>query len=101
MHYELLTYEADGLSLHSRLYVGPGAGPRPGVLVFPEAFGLSEHALARAERLAGMGYAALASDLHGDGRLIEGLEEAIGLLQPLYAEPARTRNRAAAGLAAL
>ena len=48
-----------------------------------------------------MGYVALASDLHGDGRLIDGLEEAIGLLQPLYAEPARTRARAGAGLAAL
>jgi dienelactone hydrolase len=71
------------------------------VLVFPEAFGLGGHALARAERLAGMGYVALASDLHGDGRLVEDLDEAIGLLQPLYAEPARTQARAAAGLAAL
>jgi dienelactone hydrolase len=101
MHSELVTYEADGLSLKSLLFCAPGAGPRPGVLVFPEAFGLGGHAIACAERLAGMGYVALASDLHGDGRLIDGLEEAMGPLQPLYAEPARTRARTAAGLAAL
>ena len=57
--------------------------------------------IGRAERLAGMGYVALASDLHGDGRLVDGLEEAIGMLQPLFADPSRTRARAGAGLAAL
>jgi dienelactone hydrolase len=101
MHSEPLTYRADGITLHSRLFGPPAGGPHPGVLVFPEAFGLGQHALDRAARLAGMGYVALASDLHGDGRLIDGLEEVIGLLQPLYAEPARTRARAGAGLAAL
>jgi dienelactone hydrolase len=39
------------------------------VLVFPEAFGLGEHAMSRAERLAGLGYVALACDLRGDGRV--------------------------------
>ena len=101
MHSELLTYQADGLTLQSRLFVPPGGGRRPGVLVFPEAFGLGEHAIGRAERLAGMGYVALASDLHGDGLLVDGLEEAIGMLQPLFADPSRTRARAGAGLAAL
>ena len=101
MHHETLTYQADGLTMISQLFVEPGAERRPGVLVFPEAFGLGEHALSRARRLAALGYAALACDLHGDGRLIDDLQEAIALLQPLYAEPARTRARAGAGLAAL
>ncbi len=101
MHSELLTYPADGLTLQSRLFVPPGGGRRPGVLVFPEAFGLGEHAIGRAERLAGMGYVALASDLHGDGLLVDELETAIGMLQPLFADPSRTRARAGAGLAAL
>lgn len=101
MNQEILTYEADGIILKSHLFFEPGAGRRPGVLVFPEAFGLGEHAIARAQRLAGMGYVALASDLHGQGRLVDDLQEALGLLEPLYAEPGRTRARAAAGLAAL
>lgn len=41
------------------------AGPRPGVIVVHEAFGLGEHAISNAERLAGLGYAALAMDLWG------------------------------------
>ena len=57
MHTEAVTYEADGLSMRGHLYVDGGGDRRPGVLVFPEAFGLSEHAKAQAERLAGLGYA--------------------------------------------
>lgn len=101
MHRETLAYEADGLTMRNQLFFEPASAPRAGVLVFPEAFGLSEHALERAERLAGMGYVALACDLHGEARLVAGLEEAMGLLKPLYADPARTRARARGGLEAL
>ncbi len=101
MQRERLSYEADGLTMRSELFVGPGTGRRPAVLVFPEAFGLGEHAIGRAERLASLGYVALASDLHGEALLIDDLQQAIERLQPLYADPAKTRARAAAGLAAL
>ncbi len=101
MHHETLTYQADGLTMRSQLFFEPGEGPRAGVLVFPEAFGLGEHALGRAERLAGMGYIALACDLHGEGRVASGLQEALGLLEPLFTDPSRTRARAAGGLQAL
>ncbi len=97
---ETLTYQADGLTMQSQLFV-EGTGKKPGVLVFPEAFGLSEHAIGKAKRLAGMGYAALACDLHGDAKLVEDLQEAIGLLTPLFAAPSRTRDRASAALHAL
>lgn len=101
MHHETLTYQADGLTMQSQLFFEPGAGKRAGVLVFPEAFGLGEHAISRAERLAGLGYIALACDLHGNGHVEDGLEAAIGLLKPLFADPSRTRARAAGGLQAL
>ena len=101
MNHEILTYQADGLTMTSELFFETAAGPRPGVLVFPEAFGLSPHAISRAERLAAMGYVALACDLHGDGRLVDDLDEAIGLLKPLFADPGRTRARARGGLHAL
>jgi dienelactone hydrolase len=42
-------------------------GRRPGVVIFPEAFGLNEHARQRALRLAQLGYVALAADLNGGG----------------------------------
>ncbi|HEX2136073.1 MAG TPA: dienelactone hydrolase family protein [Microvirga sp.] len=102
MHTETLTYEADGLQMVSHLYYDDEReGRRPGVLVFPEAFGLGNHAKSRAERLASVGYVALACDLHGDGRIVHDLDEALGLVGPLRAEPARARTRAGKALAAL
>jgi dienelactone hydrolase len=100
MHSETLMYRADGLQMRGRLYFdAEWAGqPRPGVLVFPEAFGLGEHALSRAERLAALGYVALACDLHGDGRVVDDLDAALALLQPLFDDPSRMRAR---GLGAL
>ena len=101
MHHETLPYQADGLAMRSQLFFEPASAPRAGVLVFPEAFGLGEHAISRAERLAALGYVALACDLHGEGRVVDDLQEALGLLEPLFADPSRTRARAIGGLQAL
>ncbi len=95
-----LAYEADGLSMKGHLCL-PDGKPRGSVLVFPEAFGLAAHAKRRAERLAGLGYAALAGDLHGGQYVTEGLEEALGLLAPLRADVSKMRARAAGALGAL
>ena len=101
MRTETVTYEADGLRFKSELFVEAGTEPKPGVLVFPEAFGLGDHARHRAEGLAKLGYAALACDIHGEGRLVSDLGEAIGLLKPLYADTKRMRARGLAALKAL
>jgi dienelactone hydrolase len=102
MHTEILKYEADGLKFESHLYVDRGrVGERPGVLVFPEAFGLGEHAKTKAKRLAECGYVALASDLHGEGKMLSDLAAVMAVVGPLMADPSGTRARARAGLAAL
>jgi dienelactone hydrolase len=101
MRQEILTYDADGLSMRSQLFFEPAPGPRAGVLVFPEAFGLGDHAIGRAKRLATLGYVALACDLHGEGLVMDELQKALGLLQPLFDAPSRTRARAAGALHAL
>lgn len=102
MRTETLNYEADGLSMISHLYISDErSGPRPGVLVFPEAFGLGEHAKSRAERLAETGYVALACDLHGEGRIYNDLKEVMALIEPLRSDPLRTRSRAVPALDAL
>jgi dienelactone hydrolase len=101
MHQETLTYQADGITWRSRLLFEPAPGPRAGVLVFPEAFGLDEHAIERAERLVALGYVALACDLHGEGRVVDELQEAMAQLQPLFDAPSQTRARAAGALQAL
>lgn len=97
MHTEFLTYEADGLRMVSHLYYDDKKpSRRPGVLVLPGGLGLGGHEKSRAERLADLGYVVLACDLHGEGRTCDDLNEAMGMLRPLRAEPSRIRARASA-----
>jgi dienelactone hydrolase len=77
------------------------AGKRPGVIVFPEAYGLGEHACRRAEQLAQLGYIALAADPHGDGKLYADIPSVGPAIQALYADRADWRSRALAALDAL
>lgn len=101
MKHEILTYTADGLEMVSDVFAPEGDATRPGVLVFPEAFGLSGHARHSARRLAELGYVALACDLHGDAKEIPDLNQVMGLLGPLRSDVSRIRARAAGGLKAL
>jgi dienelactone hydrolase len=99
---ETLTYRADGLDMCAELFIDDAvSGPRPGVLVFPELTGPGEHAKSSATRLAELGYAALACDLHGNGQLITDPEILMPMFQPLRDSPERIRARAKGGLVAL
>src|SRR3989475_5166335 len=71
---------------------------RPGVLVMPEAFGLGTHAMQRAERLASLGYVALAGDPYGNGLEVTDLQEAIKRASALREDPATFRQRARVAL---
>jgi dienelactone hydrolase len=76
-------------------------GPRPGIIVFPEAFGLNDHARIRAERLAQLGYVALAADPHGEGTVLNNMASLSGAIGALYADRAAWRGQAQAALNAL
>jgi dienelactone hydrolase len=103
MKTENLRYEADGLQMIGHFARDERAsGARPAVLVFPEAFGLGDHAKQRAERLASeFGYAALACDLHGEQSVISDLAQVMPLLGPLRSEAAKVRARTVKALEAL
>lgn len=102
MESQVLSYEADGLRMKSHLYaVENASGPRPGVLVFPEAMGLGDHAKEKAQRLARAGYVALACDLHGEGTIMTDMPAMMALLGELMQAPHRIEARAKAGLDAL
>src|SRR2546425_3735131 len=51
-------------------------GPRPGVLVVHEWWGLDDYARGRAEQLAKLGYVAFAADMYGEGKVAEHPKEA-------------------------
>jgi len=101
MRTETLTYASDGVSMSSALCYEPGAERKPAVLVFPEIFGLGEHALTRARRLAELGYVALACDLHGDRRLIMDMGQVMAFGGALREDLPRMRARGQAALQAL
>jgi dienelactone hydrolase len=93
-------YPADGLTMVGHLALPAGAGRRPAVLVGPEGMGLSDVERRRAEALAGLGYVALAFDLHG-GRYLADPEEMLARCLPLLADPERMRGIGHAALGVL
>jgi dienelactone hydrolase len=69
---ETVEYEAGGTKLKGFLaYDDAQTGKRPGVIVFPEWWGLNEYAKTRAKQLASLGYVAFAADLYGEGKVID------------------------------
>src|SRR5271163_5368802 len=102
MRAETVEYKDDGVTLKGYWTYDEGkSGKRPGILVNPEAFGLGPQAKGRAERLAALGYVALAADPYGDGAIAKDLNEAMKMASPLFADPMKLRNRAQCALKAL
>ncbi len=98
-----LRYEADGLTMIGSLCrPAKASGKTPGVLVFPEAFGLGAHALRVAERIADeLGYVALACDLWGERQQITSLPEVMPRLQALLGDIPALQAKVTAPLKAL
>jgi dienelactone hydrolase len=83
---ETITYQAGTVTAKSLLvYDTKFSGPRPGILVVPEWWGMTAHPKARAEMLAKMGYVALVADMYGDGESTDSPDEAGKLAGPLKA----------------
>jgi dienelactone hydrolase len=95
-------YRADTVNLRGYLVDGKNAsGQRPGVLVFHEGLGLGDFAVARARRLAELGYVALAADMFGDRRQARNLQEVATLVGGMRDQPEMLRGRGRAALATL
>ena len=90
-----LTYQsADGTRLRGYLaYDEAQRGPRPGILVAPEFWGLNDYIQRRTRELAALGYTALALDMYGDGKTTTQPAEAVALMQAATASVAVTRQR--------
>ncbi|HET8730902.1 MAG TPA: dienelactone hydrolase family protein [Moraxellaceae bacterium] len=73
-------------------------GARPGVIVVHEWWGLNDYARRRARELAGLGYAALAIDMFGDGKHTEHAHDAKAWMESATSDAAVSMARAQAGL---
>ncbi len=93
-----LAYSADGTTMKGFLAWDDAiSGPRPGVLVVHEWWGLNDYARARAKQIAALGYTALAVDMFGDGKAASHPKEAGAFVAEVTknADTAKTRFQAA------
>jgi dienelactone hydrolase len=95
-------YDCDGVELEGVFASDPGMkGPRPGVAVFHDAWGVGANVKMRIKMLAELGYVAFAVDMFGSNIRPRTLAECRSQLDSLGLHPDLIRERAAAGLAAL
>jgi dienelactone hydrolase len=92
MHTESIAYDADGARRIGYLAVDRARpGKRPGVLIGPEASGISDVVKQRAHRLADMGYVAFALDYVGDGAVLTDMAASRALVALYLDAPERIR----------
>ncbi len=77
------------------------SGPRPGVLVVHEWWGLNDYARERARQLAAQGYVAFAADMYGKGRVTDHPEDAGRWMSEITANVGTWRERATLALETL
>ena len=82
-------------------YDSSSEDPRPGILVIHEWWGQNDYPRERARMLAELGYTALAVDMYGDGKTAEHPDDAGKFAGAVGGNPALTRARFEAALAAL
>ncbi|KPB54256.1 Dienelactone hydrolase [Pseudomonas coronafaciens pv. oryzae] len=73
-------------------------GPRPGILVVHEWWGLNDYAKRRARDLAALGYSAMAIDMYGEGKNTEHPKDAMGFMQAALKDSDASDKRFDAGL---
>lgn len=67
-------------------------GKRPGIVVLPEWWGLNTYVKDRAAMLAGLGYAAMAVDMFGEGMIAHNPTEAMALTKPYGSNAALVKD---------
>ena len=99
MKTQTISYQQGGTTFQGYLaYDDSIAGPRPGVLICPEWWGLTDYPKHRAEQLAKLGYIAFAIDMYGNGQTTDDAQQAGQLMTPVEQDRGLVRARASAGL---
>lgn len=75
--------------------------PRPGIVLYPDVYGVGAHVKNRANMLAELGYVALAADMWGGGKQLSTLDEGLKEMEGIVGNPAGWVSRAGAAIDAL
>ncbi len=96
---ERVAYEKNGAKMEGYLaWDSSVKKPRPGVLVFPEWFGIGEFSEQKAVELAKMGYVAFAADVYGIETRPKDMKEAAAAATKYKSDRPLMRERAQAAL---
>src|ERR1700736_588772 len=85
-----VSYEQNGTKLEGYLAYDDSItdkGKVPGILVFPEWWGMADYIKERADQLASLGYVAFAADMYGGGQSPTDRAKAKELASQLYGKP--------------
>jgi len=94
-------HQGPGGPFESMIVGDAAAGNQPGVLLFPNFFGLKDWDYDKAEQLAALGYKVLAVDYYGQGKRGTDMESSGKLLHAFMADRAVVKGRVLDALAEL
>lgn len=96
---ENVTYTGDNTTMNGYVVYDENIdGPRPGVIVVHEWWGLTDYPKMRARELAKLGYIAIALDMYGNGKIADNPDSALAYAMPLYQNPQSAKARFDAAL---
>lgn len=99
---EEVRYQHGDLECHGYLAWDDSVeGPRPGVLVLHEWWGLNDYARERTRQLAELGYLAFAADIYGEGKTVDHPQDAGAMSGKVRENVADWRQRAVKALEVL
>ena len=92
-------YSADGVDMKGYIaWDGSVESQRPGILVVHEWWGIGDFVRGRADKLAELGYTAMAVDMYGNGRTADNPDDAGALMNELLGDLESVRARFDAAL---
>jgi dienelactone hydrolase len=99
---ENVSYTLDTTEMNGYVaYDQNDSSKRPGIIVVPEWWGVSDYTKMRADELAKLGYIALVADVYGHGKTADNPKDAGTLATPFYKDPVLAKARIDAAIAKL
>ena len=98
IHTEYTTYSYENTQLNGYLAWNETTyDKRPGILVFPEWWGMNEYIQKRTEQIAELGFVAMGVDMYGEGKTTDIPDQAGSLMNAVIRDKGIVKDRVQAG----